>query len=214
MLLASLGIFQTLEVITMLNWNRMAAVAMPAVILCVWLISQRHPAKPPIAVACWCVACGMILVQVGVTQFHHSTAVNLPTGSALFQDDEVEEAEWLVQHTRPGDCFFEVANTRLYVPFALRNPTPVDVLSAGDWTLAHWVDEAVDGLEACRTRYILWEPRAGIGTVEQRHQTPSDHLDPLRGYMQKNFKRTYTFANGGEIWMRTNEDNRASVLAN
>jgi hypothetical protein len=206
-LLASLGILQTLEIITMLNWNRMAAVAMPSVILFAWLISRRHSASRPIAVGCWCVVCAIVLVQAGATQFHHYARVKLPTGSALFQNDEAEEAEWLVQHTRPGDCFFEVANTRLYVPLGLRNPTTVDVLSNKDSTLPRWVDESIAGLEACQVQYILWEPRTGIGTVAQRKQALTDHLDPMRAYIQEDFKRTQVFANGSEIWMRMKRDN-------
>jgi hypothetical protein len=206
-LLASLGILQTLEVITMLNWNRMAAVAMPSAILFAWLISRRHSASRPIAIGCWCVVCAIILVQAGATQFHHYALVKLPTGSALFQNDEAEEAEWLVEHTRPGDCCFEVADTRLYVPLGLRNPTTVDVLSAADWTLPRWVDESIAGLEACQVQYILWEPRAGIGTVEQRKQAPTDHLDPMRAYIQQDFKRTQVFRDGSAIWMRMKRDN-------
>ena len=206
-LLASLGIMQTLEVITMLNWNRMAAVAMPSVILFAWLISRRHSASRSIAIGCWCMVCAIILVQAGATQFHHYAHVKLPAGSALFQNDEAEEAEWLVQHTRPGDCFFEVANTRLYVPLGLRNPTTVDVLSNKDSTLPRWVDESIAGLEACQVQYILWEPRTGIGAVEQRKQALTDHLDPMRAYIQQDFKRTQVFANGSEVWMRIKRDN-------
>jgi hypothetical protein len=206
-LLASLGILQMLEVITMLNWNRMAAVAMPAVILFVWLIGRRHTASRVIAMACWCVVCAMTLVQVATTQFHHYARVKLPAGNALFEKHEAEEAEWLVQHTRPGDCFFEVANTRLYVPLGLRNPTPVDVLSAADWTLPRWVDESIAGLEACQAQYILWEPRTGIGSVGQRNHAMTDHLDPMRAYIQQDFSRTQVFADGSEIWARTKRNN-------
>jgi hypothetical protein len=201
-LLTSLGILQTLEVIFMLNWNRMAAVAMPSVILFVWLINQWPAARRPVVIGCWCALGAMIALQCGVMQFHRYPRVNLPTGSTFFQTNEAEAAAWLSLHTHPADYILEVATTRYYVPLELRNPSPVDMLGATDLTLREWVDEVRAGLRAHQVRYILWEPHAGIGTVAIRHTAPGDHLDPLRDYLEQNFRRTETFANGGEIWER------------
>ena len=203
-LLASLGALQTLEVITMLNWNRMAATAIPAMILVVWLISQMGPVRRAVVAASWCIIGAVILVQsVGARMYHYSL-VDLRTGLALLRQDDAEELPWLVGHTRRGDAFFEVANTRLYAPLALRNPTPVDLLTIQDPTLPLWVTEAVNGLDQSRTQYILWSQRSGIGTVEQMHELPSDHLDPLRAYMLQAYVRIRVFANGDEIWERRN----------
>jgi hypothetical protein len=69
------------------------------------------------------------------------------------------------------------------------------------------VDESIAGLEACQVQYILWEPFTGIGTVEERAQARGDHLDPMRAYIQQDFKRAQVFANGSEIWMRMKRDN-------
>jgi hypothetical protein len=69
-------------------------------------------------------------------------------------------------------------------------------------TLPEWVGQVVEGLKIHQVQYILWEPNAGIGTVTARHPAPGDHLDPLREYLEQNFKRAEIFANGGEIWER------------
>jgi hypothetical protein len=201
-LLTSLGILQTLEVIFMLNWNRMAAVAMPSVILFVWLITQWNVARRPALIGCWCTLGAMIALQCAVMQFHRHPRVNLPTGGTLFQKNEAEAAGWLALHTHPGDYILEVATTRYYAPFELRNPSPVDMLGATDLTLPRWVDEVLAGLMAHQVRYILWEPHAGIGAVAVRHTTAGDHLDPLRDYLERNFRRIETFESGGEIWER------------
>jgi hypothetical protein len=200
--LASLGILQAIEVIFMLNWNRMAAVSMPAVVLFVWLISQWSAARRLALIGCWCVLGAMIVLQSAVMQLHHYPRINLPTGSAMFQQDEAEKVGWLVRHTHPGDYFLEVATMRFYAPLALRNPSPVDLLSTAGFTLPEWVDEVLAGLKTHPVRYVLWEPYTGLGTVEERHRSATDHLDPLREYLQENFTRTATFANGGEIWER------------
>ena len=201
-LLASLGIFQTLEVITVLNWNRMAAAAMPAVILGVWLMARMGSKGRRMIIASWCVVGAMIVVQSGATQARRYPLLKLPAGDALLEKDDVEEVAWLVAHTRPEDCFFEVANTRLYVPLALRDPVPVVLLSATESTLPQWVSESVAGLRQCATRYILWEPHAGLGPVEQRSRSSNDHLDPLRAYMREQYARGAVFSNGDEIWER------------
>ena len=201
-LLTTLGILQTLEVIFMLNWNRMAAVAMPSVILFIWLVTRWNAARRPALVAGWCVLGAMIVVQCAVMQFHRYPRVNLPTGSTFFQKNESEAAAWLALHTHPGDYILEVATTRYYVPLELQNPSAVDMLGTGAITLPEWVDEVVAGLKAHQVQYILWEPYTGIGTVATQHTAPGDHLDPLRDYLDQNFRRIETFQNGGEIWER------------
>jgi hypothetical protein len=201
-LLASLGILQTVEIITMLNWVRMAAVAFPSVILAVWLVDQMGSARRHAIVACWCIVAGLILVEPVATQGRRSSYVDLPTGAVLLRTEDAEEIPWLVHHTRPGDFFFEAANTRLYAPLELENPTPVPLLMAGQSTLPSWVNEVVQGLERSQPRYILWSQPSGIGTVEQLHSASGDHLDPLRIYMQHAYARIQVFANGDEIWER------------
>lgn len=201
--LTALGILQAVEVIFMLNWNRMAAVAMPSAILFVWLVTQWHSLRRPAMIGCWCFVGAMMIMQGGVMQFHHYPRLNLPTGAALFQRDESEAAMWLAQHTHPGDYFFEVATSRFYTPLKLENPSAVDMLGTSPVTLPEWVGEVLEGLEAHQVHYILWEPHAGIHTVAGLHSAPGDHLDPLREYLQHSFRRVEVFANGGEIWERT-----------
>ncbi len=201
--LATLGVLQTVEVIFMLNWNRMAAVAMPSTILFVWLLTRLPLATRPVVIMCCCFAGAMIIIGCAVMQFHHYPRVNLPTGTALFTNDEAEAAHWLANHTRQGDYFFEVATARFYAPFELQNVSAVDMLGTTAVTLPEWVAEVIDGLKAHQVQYILWETHAGISTVTDRHSVPGDHLDPLREYLQQNFRRAEIFANGGEIWERT-----------
>lgn len=197
-LLAMLGVGQTLEVITMLNANRMAAVAMPAIILLVWIARRSRV----FMFAAWSLV-GMFLIgQAATTQLHRYVPVRLPSGNALFRREDAEEVAWLVQHTQPGDSFFEVANTRFYAPLELRNPTPVDQLGTTDMTLPQWVGEAVEGLEKSRTMYIVWGTETGIWAVSGDTHRPSDRLEPLRQYMRDHYVRTIVFENGEEVWKR------------
>lgn len=202
LLLASLGIMQTFEIITALNWNRMAAAALPAAILTIYLIGGRRRSPGSLVIACGSLVALIALGECLPQMLHRYARVQLPTGPALLQNEDAEEVAWLVMHTRPGDAFFEVANTRLYVLLQLRNPTPIDLLSIENLTLVSWVDETVRGLEQSRTRYVLWSQHSGIGSVDRMHTSEADHLDPLRTYLQRAYAHTWTFANGDQIWER------------
>ncbi len=203
-LLASLGIMQTLEVIAALNWNRMAAVAIPSAILTILLISGKKRSRYLLVPACWSLLAVSAFAKYIPQMQHLYTRIQLPTGPALFQKEDVEQISWLVMHTRPGDTFFEVANTRLYALLQLRNPTPVDLLTTQNYTLDSWVSEVVKGLDQSGTRYILWSQRFGIGSINGMHTIECDHLDPLRGYLQSTYTCIWTFANGDQIWERRN----------
>jgi hypothetical protein len=197
-LLAALGVGQALEVITMLNANRMAAVAMPAVILFVWNI-RRSKMVPVVA---WCLTGVLMIGQVAAAQLHQYVLIKLPTGEVNFQASDAEEIGWLVAHTRPGDSFFEVANTRFYAPMELRNPTPVDVLGLTDITLPRWVDEVAEGLDKGKVQYIVWKSQTGRWAISGDNYGPSDHLGRLRRYMREHYARAVLFENGEEVWKR------------
>jgi hypothetical protein len=197
-LLALLGVGQTLEVITMLNANRMAAVAMPGIILLVWIARRSSFFR----VTAWCVAGALMIGLAAAQQVHLYVTVKLPTGDVKFQTQDAAEVAWLVDNTRPGDSFFEVVNTRFYAPLELRNPTPVDVLGPTNITLPRWVDEVVGGLEKSGTMYIVWGGDTSSNGVNGTKRRPGDHLDPLRQYMRDHYVRAIAFENGEEVWKR------------
>lgn len=192
-----------LATITMLNWNRMDPVAARALILLVWGIGRSGRAERWLAAACWCCAGAAMLAQMTAIERHRFAVVQLPTGRALFGEEDAAEVWWLVEHTRPGDAFFETAASRFYLPLGLRNPTAVDVLSTGRSTLPAWVDETTNSLERSGVRYILWAPNAGIGRVEETTEPSEDVLQPMREYVRMRFTRIVVFQGGDEIWERT-----------
>jgi hypothetical protein len=202
-LLALWGSGLMLATITMLNWNRMDAAAAPALILLIWGIGRSGRPERWLAAACWCCAGAMMLLQMTETERHRFVNLQLPTGRALFEPKDAAEVQWLVEHTHPGDAFFEVATTRFYVPLGLRNPAAVDVLSTGRSTLPAWVGETTNSLERSGVRYILWAPGAGIGKVDGTAARSEDVLRPMRKYVRMRFTRVAVFEGGDEIWERT-----------
>jgi hypothetical protein len=202
-LLALWGGGLMLATITMLNWNRMDAAAAPALILLVWGVGHSGRPERWLAATCWCCAGAAMLLQMTETERHRYVNLQLPAGRALFEPKDAAEVKWLVEHTRPGDAFFEVATTRFYVPLGLRNPAAVDVLSTGRSTLPAWVEETTNSLERSGVRYILWAPSAGIGKVEDPAARSEDVLQPMRTYVRMRFTRVVVFQGGDEIWERT-----------
>jgi hypothetical protein len=192
-----------LATITMLNWNRMDPAAAPALILLVWGIGRSGRPERWLTAACWCCAGAMMMLQMTETERHRFVNLQLPAGRALFEPKDAAEVQWLVEHTRPGDAFFETAMTRFYVPLALRNPAAVDVLSTGRSTVPAWVEETTNSLERSGVRYILWAPSAGIGKVEDTAAQSEDVLQPMREYVRMRFTRVAVFQGGDEIWERT-----------
>lgn len=204
-MLASLGIMQTLEVITGLGPIRMAAVAIPSAILAIYLVSGMQRSIPLLVPACWSLITVVAFGECLSPALHQYPRIELPTGPALVQNKEdAEEIRWLVMHTQPGDAFFDTSHTRLYALLQLRNPTPVELLSTQNITLVNWVSEVVQGLDQSRTRYILWPQGSGKISVDRMHTAESDHLDPLRIYLQRTYTCVWTFANGDQIWERQN----------
>jgi hypothetical protein len=213
-LLASLGIVQALEVITVLNWNRMAAAEIPAAILTVYLIARKQRQASLLVPACWALLAVIGFGRCLPQAMHRYTRVDLPTGPALAPKNDAEELNWLATHTRPGDTFFDASNARLYALLELRNAMPVDMLTTVQNTLPSWLKLAIQGLDQSRTRYILWSERAGIGSVERMHTDANDHLDPMRLYMQHSYICIKTFADGDQVWERRDLPQPGSIAAN
>jgi hypothetical protein len=200
LILASFGTCEMLEVITRLTWNRMEAAAMPGVILGVWMVSRTGSAGKWGRPLCWWIMCGLILEQSISTQLYPYQRLALPGGNALLRADDAEEARWLVEHTQPGDWFFEVALMRFYIPLKLRDPAFIDTLLPLETTRPEWVKKTVDNLAQKNVQYLLWSPRMTLGHVQDSRISASDHLEPLRIYMREDYCLIRLFKSGDEIW--------------
>jgi hypothetical protein len=195
LLLALLGTCEMVLVLPRINWNRMDAAALPALILTIWLIGAAGRYRRLLLVSLGA-GVGLVALMLPLAaQTHQGTRVRLPAGYVLFPSD-ADEAAWLAGHTRPGDAFLEVSNLRYYVAFQLRNPGPADLLSGAQVTRPAWVAETIDGLDRTQTQYILWTPRLGNGPAD-------DNLEPLRVYMRQKYRRAVVFRGGDEIWERS-----------
>jgi hypothetical protein len=191
-LLALVGAAMFLEVAQNPNWLRVDCIAMPALILLVWLVSEtaeRLPAyarlrTPAIALT----AIGLIGVsahQVWTRNIARPLTLDLPAGRSAVTALAGEKLTWLARRTTPGELFFQARYQSLYLPLQLRNPA-FDFLDR--YTSPELVALDLRQLADQSVRYILWSPldRPRFPAFEQ--------------FLYQRYRRVWRFTDAAEIW--------------
>ena len=168
-------------------------IAPPAVIVCVWLFHGARPIDRAMRGGLWLLSLGLFFYLPIRLQFAPRTYLDLPTGRTAFLNPaQSDECQWFAQQTHAGDVFFNL--TQVSFPLALRNPTPVDVVSPTLLTPPDQVDAVVRSLERHRTQFIfLTRFKMPPGT--------KDNLQPFREYVYSHYHLVKTFSTG-EYWER------------
>jgi Dolichyl-phosphate-mannose-protein mannosyltransferase len=199
-LLAMMGLFLFLEIASRMNWNRVYAVATPAMILFVWLVDRTRKLRPYAIAALWTILVCVAAMQTRSRQHRILAVLDLPAGKAALSLEEFEEFSWLKQHTKPGDPFFQGSWLNVYAPLSLHSPVFVDGLWPSDRTRPEDVALTIQQVEQARLKYILWIPR--WATPEASDPPQGDHLGPFRAYLTSHYARVHVFANTDEVWER------------
>jgi hypothetical protein len=199
MLLCFIGLSLLLEVSLSPNYLRIYAVSMPGVVLSIWILGRSQRAGR-LAVALVWIGVACLGVQQTVSRHHKASVVAvLPTGTVAATPDVYEKLVWGIQHTRPGQFFFQGTWPGLYFPLGLRNPAYLSEVTAYESTRPEDVQRTVQELDDKQVRYVLW-------TVFNDHPDatyPSAyHLSPLRDYLRDRYRRVYIFSDQDEIWER------------
>jgi hypothetical protein len=158
MLLTFIGLGMCIEVAQSPNWLRVYCVAAPAIILLVAILPASGRFWVQATRLMWLGVIGLALSQTWSRHRHQGTILRLPAGETAVVPASAEKLEWLAQHTRPGEEFFQAAWPGLYLPLQLRNPVFLDTLEWGNQTRPEYVDRSIRQLEAKQVRYILWSP--------------------------------------------------------
>lgn len=203
-LVATVGLFLFLSMAAAPAPYRILVSSLPAFILLGWLVDA--PGKLPRAVVALCRVGVFVAVTFSVLRSRPSeigvwTAAHGKVGFS--QDDEaLSEDQWVQQHTRPGDFFYEADFSDIYFYLDLRNPTPLPRITNNGYTTPAQVNDVIDGLERHRTRYIAWNTSYLDSLPDW--ENPSDaHLQPLRDYIRAHYELVKVFSDpGDEIWQR------------
>jgi hypothetical protein len=206
-LLSVVGLVLFAEVALSLNWLRVYAVSMPAIILCLWLgaklaerIAQRLPYARSIGTPL-IVAGVAFLAAAQVWSRHHRPYViaELPGGISAIPAAQFEEVDWIAKHTQPGEFLFQAAWPGLYVPLGLRNPLFLDAAGTDEETRPEQIDLAIRQLDGKEVRYVVWSQRLDV--IRPGH-AEEYHLEPLRRYLRERYTLVKSFANADELWQR------------
>lgn len=198
LLIAIIGIAMLAVMTPAPSIRRLSCVSPPAMILLAWQLSRARKAGKTIAVGLGVVSISIALAQIGAIQLHPGKIIDLPTGfAAIPPTGNYELYRWMANHTRPGQWYFGLSP--LMLPLSLRNPTPVEGTSSGEYTRPEQIAAVIAGLERTHTSLLVLHP-AMYTPYSLGYQ--ADHLKPFQDYLYQHYRRTKVFANGYEAWER------------
>lgn len=169
---------------------RLAHVAVPAIIIFVWLIGRLKFAQAAAAVMLIGLsAVGAAYVVQRQTAPKHF--LDMPAGRAAFLSEQYfRRYEWIGANTSPGDAFYEGHHPSYYFPFHLRNPTPMYLLRDSDYSPQFQVDGVLSSLRAHPPEFIAW-PRKWTKPAGER--LPGDNLNELSQFIHANYEPRIVF---------------------
>ena len=184
---------------------RLFQIALPAIIIFVWLISLIKM-KSEILVKAAVV--GLIIFGCALA-FRLQTAwektyLETPSGKMIFLSPVVvERYKWLLENAAPGEYVFEVYQTAVNFPIQHPNPTRITYLLDSGFTPDWMVAWAIEDLEQKKPRFIIWD---GKFSKERSERVPGDPLSPLYDYLRENYylRHGFTPYNNREmqVWQR------------
>jgi hypothetical protein len=178
------GLFLAAGVFSAPNAYRLYQVSIPGLISLIWIFQLFAP-PPKIAL--------FFLLALGLLGFSYTVQrqtvtvypLNTPSGAIVaFSPHNLSRYEWTARNTAPYDYFYEPHHPSLYTIFRLKNPTPIGLIRANDYTTDDQVKQIIRGLELNPPRYIIWN---GVWNEFNRAQSSDFHLQPLVDYLNLNY---------------------------
>jgi len=194
-LLTFVGSILCIEVGFSLNWLRVFAVSMPAIILLAGWIEKRGRFALRVI---WIGIVGLALLQTGARHHRAYVVADLPAGRAAIPKEAYEKFAWMIDHTHPGDFFFQPLGPSLYLPLGVRSPLFVEGLGPPWITRPEFISRTIRQLDARPVRYILWS----VHLDPEPGQPDDDYLTPFRLYLHAHYERVLVFSDHDEMWAR------------
>jgi hypothetical protein len=197
LLIALTGLAMFLAIAPAPSPLRIFTVSPPAFILLVIWARENRIANILTAGLAALALCVSVLAPIRF-QTHRHAFLDTPSGRVAFdQRDRLEEFQWALAKTYPGETFF--GNPPVCFALGLNNPTPLNFTTPDDFTRPSQVAEVVRDLERTKVPLILLLPD---GYLPRTHDHATDHMEPFREYLYKNYDLERRFATGDEAWTR------------
>jgi hypothetical protein len=201
-LISLVGLSLFLEMITRVNRIRLYSISMPALILLIWALARVGRLRGYLTTTGWAIVACLAILQTRSAYRQNSQIADLPSGKTALTAERYEQFSWLIQHTKPGDYFFQSTWPNVYFPLGLRSPVFVDGLGTTEVTRPEWVTLTVQQLEEKQVKYILCSRWLYVEFDPTRPW--EDHLEPFREYLRSHYTRVHVFSDPDrdEIWQR------------
>jgi hypothetical protein len=160
---------------------RLRVVALPALIIFVWFLESPRKLAALARGAIWTALGITMTIAAWSHQTRWHAILDTPTGrAAFFEPEEFEKYQWVAEHTRPGEAYFDCSG-RTYFLLGLRSPAMVSFLSGTDYLRPEQVQDLVRNLDRRQVRVVTWCPDLAVAT------RADDHLGPLRVYLRDHY---------------------------
>lgn len=176
--------------ITAPNTSRLFQIAMPGLIVFVWLVSYAKErfafAAKALAIATICFVLLSSIQAIRIQTFPHQM-LETPSGTLAYNPSPIidKRYKWLMERTKPGDLVFEAYQPYIYFPLLLRNPTRYGQIWDSEYTRPEHVAETIANIESKRPRFVLWNNDYNK-PMEMR--AIGDHTGPLADYLQQHYR--------------------------
>jgi hypothetical protein len=189
------------------NWLRLYAIAMPAIILFVRIMTTVRSHKSLVRIL------GTIAILLAIGQIYYSQFRNLTVGrlrgwTVATAKENYTKLRWINDNTSAGEFFFQAPWPGIYLPLQLRNPVFLDVASPFEPTRPEFVRSSVLQLETRRVRYILWAPSLSVRDPQRRY---AYQLEPLRDLLLVRYTRTHVFPMAMRSGSESDSDNNCPI---
>ncbi len=195
-LLSVVGLMLLLEVSFSPNWLRVYTVSMPGIILFVWIVGRSGRLRRSVFVMLWIGTICFALWQTVSRSRVPTVIAQLPGGTVAVDPIGYEKLHWIMQHTTPGQFFFQPGWPGVYLPLGLHNPVYTDDIGPGNSSLPESISSTVRLLEERRVKYILWPAR--LDSVGM----PQDNIVPLQTYVHSRYTQVKVFTDGDAVLQR------------
>jgi hypothetical protein len=207
-LLHLVGLSLVLAVANGPRFFRLCTVAPPAILVCVWLISQQGPVRRFGRQLLWFLAIVFaVLLPIRRQSQWHAT-LSLPIGQVAFNDVQTySEFRWFAERTKPSDVFFNDSALSLYL--SLNNPTPYEFVTYDEFTQPDQVANIVLRLQHHTPTFILLLPETTISSSVHDHAVSFRHFVHENYHLVQHFYG-HNFQYEQELWELNSDSDQQS----
>ncbi len=201
MLLAMVGVFLFMGIVTSPVWFRLISVSPPALILYIWMVKGPGKISRVLRGLAWGGGFLAVLVQPIVLQTGWKAYLDTPTGrTAFFDRQRFEKYRWILEHTHAGDYFFQADDCNEYFLLGLQNPVRVSFVTDSTYTRPDQIRNAIDMLEKYHVQWVMWSAWLD---VPRSPGADGSGERPLRMYLHTHYHPVQEFADQfEEAWER------------